>query len=100
MTAQLPLFALAPTAPHSWPATSRDAAHSIAPHLARLEQLVLDALGNAGGLTAQELEYVTGLAGNTVRPRLWELRKRGLVADSGQTRKTPSGRAAIVWRAR
>jgi hypothetical protein len=91
------LFDLSPTAPWSHHSTSRDAAQAIAPHLNRLAALMLSAL-RACPATADELERATGLAGNTVRPRLWELRRRELVVDSGLTRRTPSGRKAIVWR--
>jgi len=86
-------------APHSDPDTSRDAAKSIAPHLERLEAEVLGWLRWHGGATADEIEQHTGLAGNTVRPRLVALRARGLVCDSGERRKTRSGRAAVVWKA-
>ena len=95
--AQLPITFTG--APHSDPDTSRAAAKAIVPHLERLEQRVLDALAaTRSGLTAQELELVTRLSGNTIRPRLIALRARGYVVDSGLTRKTASGRNAVVWR--
>lgn len=78
--------------------TSRLAAASVGEHLARLEAMVLDAIKSAGedGMTRDEIETATGLAGNCVRPRVWSLMKRGLVRTNGQRRKTTSGRHAEV----
>lgn len=60
---------------------------------------VLDAIRGAGlnGMTDQEIERATGLAGNCVRPRRGELIEFGLVRDSGRTRLTASKRKAVVW---
>lgn len=93
----LPLFMQ--SAPHSGSKTSRDAAADIVPHSAKLRARVLTYLVARGslGATAQEIEIDTGIAGNTVRPRLVELRDTGCVRDSGRTRTTTSGRAATVW---
>ena len=52
---------------------------------------------SAYGLTAQEIEDRTGIAGNTVRPRLVELRDAGLIVEGPRFRKTRSGRWAVVW---
>ncbi len=49
------------------------------------------------GATSEEVEHALEIAGNTCRPRLVELRQLGLVKDSGRTRKTKSGRQAIIW---
>jgi hypothetical protein len=77
--------------------TSRLAAAAIEPHRANLQRRVYDAIVGNGGLTAQEIEKATGLAGNTVRPRIVELVKAGSVIDSGTTRLTRSRRKAVVW---
>lgn len=79
--------------------TSNDAADAIQSLTGRLRWLVLDALRERGaeGATAEELEHATGLSGSTVRPRLIELRRKGLVMDSTRTRPTASGRRAVVW---
>lgn len=97
MFPSLPLFMQ--TAPHNGTRTSVDAAHDIKPHVPKLRSdvlLVLVARG-AEGATAQEIEKATGLPGNTVRPRLVELRENGTVRDSGRKRSTDSGRLAVVW---
>lgn len=97
MSAQLPL--LFREVPRNGTDTSVDAARSVRSELPRLEALVLGALrASPAGATAQELEAMTGLSGNTVRPRLVGLRERGLVEDSGGRRATASGRQAVVWR--
>lgn len=92
----LPLFMR--HAPHSGGETSRDAAADIRRSLPRLEAAVLATLEGSDGMTAQEIERATGLAGNTVRPRLVALREIGRVEDSGRRRVTASGRKAVVWR--
>lgn len=97
-THDLPLFYR--EAPHSGGETSREAARSIRSALPRLEAMVLSALSGCSGMTAHEMETATGLAGNTVRPRLVGLRERGLIEDTGERRVTPSGRKAVVWRAK
>lgn len=79
-------------------ATSEAAAQSIEPSRGRIQMLVYTALKFASnGLTAEELETVTGLSGNTIRPRLVELREENRIADSGTTRKTRANRDAVVW---
>ena len=49
------------------------------------------------GATLQEAETDTGISGNTLRPRMLTLRKRGQVVDSGLYRKTLDGNNAVVW---
>lgn len=93
----LPLFMS--SAPHNGTDTSRDAAANIREHLGRLEFVVFAAVACArdAGVTNDEIEVITGLAGNTVRPRIVRLREMGLVRDSQRRRPTRSGRAAVVW---
>jgi len=93
----------APLAPHAHASsTSRASAHRIQWDAGRLERRVREALRDAGprGLTDAEIEEVTGLCGNTARPRRVRLVETGLVVDSGRRRPTPSGRSAVVWIAR
>ncbi len=53
----------------------------------------------AGPLTAEQLADYTGLSGDSIRPRLVELRNQGDVLDTGQRRRTRAGRFAVVWAA-
>lgn len=49
------------------------------------------------GLTANDLEILTGLPGSTVRMCLTQLRESSLIMDSGRIRKTRNGRQAMIW---
>ncbi len=92
------LFTDGPGAPHSGSETSKEAAEAIQPDLPRLEMLVWWAL-RARPRTDSEIQAVTGLSGDTERPRRLKLVEKGLVEDSGE-RRVPEGKRqrAIVWR--
>ena len=79
--------------------TSREAAQEIEPDVGTLEHTVLFALRffSDDGLTDEEMQRWLGLSANTQRPRRVSLCKKGLVRDTGQVRKTASGRKATVW---
>ncbi len=79
--------------------TSAPAADSLRGAAAALRRQVFELIAAAGetGLTDEEGQAASGLDGNTYRPRRWELEKAEMVKDSGQRRKTRSGRAAAVW---
>ena len=77
--------------------TSQAAAVSVAPHLPRLEAVVLLSVAKSGGRTSDEVEVETGLPHQTVSARIRGLVQRGLLADSGARRPTRSGRGAAVW---
>jgi predicted ArsR family transcriptional regulator len=92
----LPLFMR--DAPHNGTRTSRNAAAAVRSRLPVLEGRVLVYLAGCPlGATNDELEVALKISGNTLRPRVVELRARGLIRDTGSTRKTRSGRSAIVW---
>jgi hypothetical protein len=86
-------------APFSNPTTSKEAAESIEPALSYLEDRVFYALKNYGPSACFELEAITGLAHTTCSARIRGLFLKNRVKDTGERRKTPSGRNAIVWRA-
>ena len=86
--------------PFSNSTTSRDAAESIVPVSKSLRYVIWRTIVVANGCTAQGIEKHLGISGNTVRPRIRELVKAGRVYDSGETQLLPSGRKAIIWRAR
>ncbi len=90
---------LAPAQLHS--ATSIAAAQAIQPKLGELCRQVLAYLRLAGSFGGTDEELQTGLLldGSTERPRRVTLVEYGLVVDSGRTRKTKSGRDAVVWQA-
>jgi len=79
--------------------TSISAANTLAPKLGPLQQKALAAIRSTGprGLTADELAARLGLGRATIQPRTTELRRKGLVQDSGHRRLNSSGKRAIVW---
>jgi predicted ArsR family transcriptional regulator len=98
--ATLPLFAQrAPAVRGSQ--TSAAAADSLdAPTLNAMQRRVLEVLqATPDGLTDEEMQTRLGMNPSTQRPRRIELARRGMVVEAG-TRKTASGRMAVVWRVR
>jgi len=82
--------------------TSQAAAVSIALTAGTLNARIFDYLEAAGaaGATCAELEDAFGLRHQTASARVWDLRTRGYIRDSGARRRTSSGRLATVWIAR
>ena len=79
--------------------TSIAAARRIEPIVGTQRQILVEFVRGCGldGATAQEMEVATGISGNSVRPRLVQLRRDGLIANSGRVRPTRSQRLAVVW---
>jgi transcription initiation factor IIE alpha subunit len=77
--------------------TSYAAARSVRHTAPAQREQVFATLYARGPSTAEELEVVLGLAGNSIRPRLVELRRDGRVVDTGRRRRTQSRRYAVVW---
>jgi len=79
--------------------TSADAADEARRDAPTQRQRVLTAITAAGwcGATDEELQDRLQLNPSTQRPRRVELVASGLVVDSGRTRRTRSGRRAVVW---
>ena len=77
--------------------TSIAAAVSVEPSIASWQGKVLALLREGDGLTDEEMQARLGLNPSTQRPRRIELVEAGLVRDSGQRRRTRSGRWAVVW---
>jgi hypothetical protein len=109
MSKQLSLFGDSPRpqppgfvgAPYSDQDTSKAAALAIVPQISRLQETVLEFIRGQGahGATCDEVESGLRMLHTTASPRILELRKKGLVEDSGQRRKTRSDRSAKVWTA-
>ena len=91
------MLTIAPAQMHS--ATSIDAAKQIEPHMTRLRAEVLGVCRFSGphGATDEEMQIALVMPANTQRPRRIELWRLGLIRDSGERRKTKSGRKAVVW---
>lgn len=78
--------------------TSQEAADSIDARAPMLRRRVLDILSTARH-TADEVAAIMSESVLTIRPRVSELKRMGLVEDTGARRANESGRNAIVWRA-
>ena len=90
----------APIPPHAAKSeTSAAAAAAIAGAISRLQATVLDYVRKQGNRGATDEETAAGLRMqiDTTRARRVELRDLGVVRDSGTTRPTQHGRAAVVW---
>jgi hypothetical protein len=81
--------------------TSVQAAQDLAPKLGRLQRVAEKAIREAGGagLTADELAARVGLDRWSIQPRTSELRRKGVIRDSGLRRPNGTGKKAIVWTA-
>ena len=79
--------------------TSIAAAEALAPTLGRLQRMAEEAIRDAGpsGLTADELAARLEMDRWSIQPRTSELRRKGLIRDSGQRRRNATRKLAIVW---
>jgi hypothetical protein len=82
------------------PETSHEAAHAVT-NTTQLQQHILNVLTRAMTdtelLSAVEVTYPHQVSASGVRTRRSELAAQGLVKDTGERKKLPSGRRAIVW---
>ena len=85
--------------PHSGTDTSREAAERMVPGASVQAARVFQFISKCGreGATDHEVQTELGMTGDSERPRRWSLQRAGLIRDSGQRRKSPAGRQAIVW---
>lgn len=79
--------------------TSIDAAMIAADTSNRLRYVVHKALCDHGDHTVDEVCTLVGLPRYSLQPRFTELRKAGVIRDTGSRRRNVSGASAIVWRA-
>lgn len=79
--------------------TSIAAAVALTPKLGRLQRTAQDTIRDAGtdGLTADELAARLDMDRWSIQPRTSELKRKGLIRDSGQRRPNATGKLAIVW---
>lgn len=79
--------------------TSQAAAVSVEPSAESLCGQIYEAIKRRGtdGMTCSEVEDVFTLRHQTASARLWDLRTREFIEDSGQRRPSTSGRSSIVW---
>ena len=79
--------------------TSIAAADALAPKLGRLQRMAEGSIRDAGanGLTADELAARLNMDRWSIQPRTSELKRQGLIRDSGHRRPKATGKRAIVW---
>ena len=80
--------------------TSEAAAKDMNSRAPLLRERTFEQISNSDGLTADEIAASLGESILSIRPRVSELKKRGLIVKTDRTRRNHSGKAAIVWRAR
>jgi hypothetical protein len=85
--------------PHNGTDTSHAAAERITPVAISQAARVFHFIAQCGdeGATDHEVQSELGLTGDSERPRRCSLHRAGLIRDSRQRRKSPTGRQAIVW---
>lgn len=86
---------------HKGTDTSRDAAKSMESAAGTLRRMALDKIKQSpAGLTADQCADRLNEGVLSIRPRLSELRRFGLIMDSGRRGVNASGKRAVVWVAR
>lgn len=87
---------------HKTGGTSRTAARRITPHATALRDRVGTFLQASypGAFTADEVAEQLGASILSVRPRISELRRRGLIEPTAERRLNQSGMRATCWRAK
>lgn len=93
------LWAAVSATPHNGTRTSREAAQLAKPGAGAQAAAVLECIRTAGshGRTMNEVEELTGILRASVCARFSALREAHLIVATEQTRRTPSGRRAVVW---
>lgn len=92
---------LEPRLPPSVPVwTSEAAAESMVLPASGLRKKILDLIRDGGGFTCDEVERIFRIRHQSASARIRELVQDGWIEDSGESRKTRSGRKAIVWKAK
>lgn len=76
--------------------TSLEAAEKM--DAATIRQKIINLLSGGDELTADEAGRLIQCGPFSARPRFTELRKAGLIEDTGERRPNGSGRMAVVWR--
>ena len=98
MERQANLFDSEPLPPHVRGSdTSRAAAESMVSNTGRLKQMIIAHLRIEGGCTCDEIEVALSMRHQTASARIRELRDSGAIVDTGERRKTRSGRNAAVY---
>lgn len=79
--------------------TRREAQEAIEPRAATLRGKAMSQLRQLGPMTADQIATATGETILAMRPRITELKQKGLIVDTGKREKNVSGRSAAVMKA-
>ncbi|MDB5733191.1 MAG: hypothetical protein JWQ03_3086 [Variovorax sp.] len=79
--------------------TAFAAAEDAAPRAPRLRARAFAIIAKSNGLTADQVAARMGASILSIRPRITELTRLGLIRDCGERRLNASGKKAIVWMA-
>lgn len=85
---------------HTDPRTSKEAAEKVRVgplQIAILRELLRALKFDPSGLTMNETVDLTGKPNESITPRFRPMEKKGLILDTGDKRRNPSGKLAIVW---
>lgn len=93
------LWAAIDATPHNGTSTSREAANLAKNGAGAQATAVLACIREAGasGRTMNEVEDLTGIMRASICARIAALREARLITATEHTRRTPSGRRAVVW---
>ena len=85
--------------PHNGTDASKLAAETMKPFIGQQRERVLQFIQQCGanGATDEEIQDALKMRGDSERPRRNRLVEWGRIRDSGNLRKTRSGRPATVW---
>lgn len=99
MTHELGLWDAVGTPPSTANEFSREAAESIIGHVGSIRRQVARIIANEPLIEAWRIEQRAPYhAGNTIRPRLVELQRAGIIYIDPEPGKTPSGRKCSRYR--
>lgn len=80
--------------------TRRASYEAIKPKANTIKNDCLFAFKRIGSMTADEIASALNKSILTIRPRVAELAKEGLIEDTGIRRENDSGKLATVWKAK
>jgi predicted ArsR family transcriptional regulator len=82
------------------PGPSQNAAEAVTGTAARLRAQVLAVVkASPAGISADEIAKTLNRSVLSIRPRVSELKRQGLIRETGERRRNESGMTAGVWRA-
>ena len=85
------------TPPSTKDENSKAAADSMLGRVGSIRQIVAHRIMVAGPISEEWLEHDLGYSGNTIRPRIVELARAGIIVKAEKKGRTRSGRECWEW---